>query len=76
METTKATGRYKLLPSLKPLETITPPNSKRCNKCGEVKSMDEYAKARNKDGKKNTCSKCVNEALRAARKERLENFPF
>ena len=38
----------------------TPPTEKKCGKCGEVKSVDEFSKsASKKDGKQSQCKACV-----------------
>ena len=48
----------------------TPTTEKKCGKCGEVKSVDEFSKdASKKDGKKNQCKAC-DKAYRQANKEK------
>lgn len=32
---------------------------KKCNKCGEVKSLEDYYKARTKDGRSGICKECI-----------------
>jgi len=48
----------------------TPPTEKKCGKCGEVKSVDEFSKdASRKDGKQDHCKAC-HKAYRQANKEK------
>jgi len=50
----------------------TPPTEKRCGKCGEVKSADEFNNcARNKDGKQTRCKVC-SKAHYQANKEKVK----
>ncbi len=52
----------------------TPPTEKKCRKCGEVKSVDEFSKdASKKDGKKNQCKAC-DKAYRQANKEKAAEY--
>ena len=52
----------------------TPPTEKKCGKCGEVKSVDEFSKdASKKDGKKNQCKAC-DKAYRQANKEKAAEY--
>jgi len=49
----------------------TPPTEKKCRKCGEVKSADEFNKcARSKAGKRAQCKACV-KAYNQANKEKI-----
>jgi len=49
----------------------TPPTEKKCGKCGEVKSVDDFSRyARSKDGKKNQCKACM-KAYYQANKEKI-----
>ena len=49
----------------------TPTTEKKCGKCGEVKSLDEFSKsAGSKDGKQNQCRACA-KAYQQANKEKI-----
>lgn len=74
-EETKATGRYKLLPSLKQKDSV--PDKKTCKKCKKEKPIAEFAKNSSfKDGHAGVCKKCFNEKTRAKVKEMKGGFPF
>ena len=52
----------------------TPTTEKKCGKCGEVKSADEFNKnARSKDGKQSRCKACE-KAYRQANKEEMAEY--
>ncbi len=49
----------------------TPPTEKKCRKCGEVKSADEFNKdASRKDGKQYQCKACE-KSYKQANKEKI-----
>jgi len=52
----------------------TPPTEKKCGKCGEVKSANEFSKnASKKDGKQNQCKACE-KSYKQANKEKIAEY--